>query len=71
MLLFQYQNVLMNTFSPELIKEIISYFKDNYQIELTEEIAIEYLHSLAGLYESAKDLLEEYYSLLQETDQGK
>lgn len=61
----------MHTFSPELIKEIISYFKDTFQIELTEESTIEHLRSLAGQYESAKDLLEEYYSLLPETDQGK
>lgn len=65
------ENVPMYTFSPELIKEICNYFKDTYEIELTEEMAIEHLRSLAGLYESAKDLLEEYYSLLPETDQDK
>ncbi len=42
----------METFSQELIKEIISYFREAHQIEISEEIAIEYLHSLAGLYES-------------------
>lgn len=41
-----------NTFSPELIARSITYFREKYGQELTEEEAIAYLNSLADLFEA-------------------
>jgi len=39
----------MKRFSQELIDEITTYFSEKYNIELSEEKAVEYLKALADL----------------------
>ena len=40
----------MNTFSRQLKKQLIDYFKSNHKIEITSEQAEIYLDSLADFY---------------------
>lgn len=48
----------MEKYPKDLIQRITIYFKERYNHQIHEETAVEYLNSLAGLYESFIELLE-------------
>lgn len=54
-------------FSKELINLITIYFKETYHLDISEEAAELKLFELGNIYASAKEMLEEYYSLVKET----
>jgi hypothetical protein len=41
---------MLEKFSPELIERLKNYFLRKYQLQLTDEVASQYLDSLSGLY---------------------
>ena len=61
----------MYTFSPALITLIINYYKQTYNKDLSEDEAILYLDSLAGLFEAYQQVLNRQQSVPPETDQDK
>ena len=40
----------MKSFNQLLVERVKAYFQKNHNVELSDETAIEYLHSLAGLF---------------------
>jgi len=65
------KNAGMPTYSKTLTQSIISYFKNTHNHEITEAQAIEYLDSLADLFDSYQASLMEAQGLPPETDQDK
>lgn len=53
-------------FSKELINLITIYFKETYNLDISEETAELHLYQLGNIYASAKEMLEEYYLLVKE-----
>ncbi len=56
----------MPTFSKDLIDKTITFFKEEYERDISEEEAEEYLNSFADLYQSVTDMLE-YQHTVQDT----
>ncbi len=52
-------------FSKELINHITRYFKEAYNLDISEENAELHLYALGNIYASAKEMLEEYYTLVK------
>jgi len=50
---------MANKFSENLIKDTISYFNNWYNLQIDEEIAEEYLASLAKLYNCFETIIEQ------------
>lgn len=66
-LLRNYVHNTSNMFSKELIKLLTNYFKETYNLDISDEDAQIKLYGLGNIYGSAKDMLEEYYALDKES----
>jgi hypothetical protein len=65
--------LLMHSFSQELISKIIKYFKEKHNHEISEETAIEYLESLARLFNIFRRSISENQTnldIIHEDEQG-